>query len=98
MGGAVFADTNRIVREDIDVRQSRQRGQPNGGPAIISEDKKRRAGCTEHSVIGNAVHNGAHAVFANAEANVTALRRLARKIARVLDVVQGRSMQMGAAA
>src|SRR6202040_3891310 len=65
---------------------------------VIGEDQKRRARRPENSVIGNSVHNRAHAVLANTEADVAAARRFAGEIAAVLDVVQCRSVQIRTAA
>ena len=49
-------------------------------------------------MIRNPVQDRAHAVLANAEVNVATFRIVPREIAAVLDVVQCRSMQIGAAA
>src|ERR1700724_740101 len=98
MRWAVFAHADRIVPENVNVWQSRKRCQPNGGAAIIGEDKKGGAGSAKNLVIRNAVQDRTHAVFANAKANISALRVVAREIACLFDVVQRRSMQIGAAA
>src|SRR6266576_840868 len=98
MRWTIFTNANGIVRKNVDVRQTGKRGQTNRGTAIISENEKRCARRAEHSVIGNTVQNRAHTVFANAEVNVTTFRRVARKIATVLNVVQGRSVEVSAAA
>ena len=98
MGRAVFADADRVVRENVDVRQFRERGEPNRGAAIIGENKKGRAGGAKNAVIRNAVHDRAHAVFANSEMDVAAVRIVAGEILAVLDVIQGRAVKIGAAA
>ena len=40
MRRAVLADTDRIVREDVDHRQLHQRGQADRGTAIVAEDQE----------------------------------------------------------
>ena len=40
MSRAVFANADGVVRENVDIRQLRQRCQPNRGAAIIGEDGK----------------------------------------------------------
>src|SRR6266849_9692705 len=98
MGLAVFAHANRIVGENVDVRKERERAEANGRAAIIGEDKKRCARRAKDSVIGNAVHDRAHAVLANTKMDVATAGIVPREIAAVLDVIQGRSMQVGTAA
>ena len=98
MGRTVFADANRIVSENVYVRQLRERRETDRGPAVIGENQKRRSRRAENSVIGNAVHDRAHGVFANSEMNVATCRRFPGKIVPILDVVQGRPMKIGAAA
>jgi hypothetical protein len=38
VGGAVLADANRIVGEDVYGRDLHQRGEPDGGPGEVAED------------------------------------------------------------
>src|SRR3984893_15344662 len=40
MRGSIFADTDGIVRENVDVRQLRKCGQPNRSTAIVREDQE----------------------------------------------------------
>ena len=84
------------MRENVNVGQARQCAEPNGGATIISEDHERRAGGAEKSVIGNAVHDRAHAVLANPKANVSATGIVTREIPAVFDVVHCRSVEIGA--
>ena len=98
MRWTIFTNANGIVRKNVDVRQTGKRGQTNRGAAIISENKKRCARRAEHSMIRNAIQNRTHAVFTDAEANVATFRLVARKILAVFNVVQGRSVEVSAAA
>ena len=86
------------MRENVNVRQSRERREPNRGTTIIGEDKKGRTGCAENPVVAHAVHDRTHAVLPDSEMNVAAFRLVTRKIASVLDVVQSRAVEIGAAA
>src|SRR5712692_7855120 len=97
MRRSIFADADRVMRENVDVRQPRECAQSNRRAAIIGENGKRGARGAKKSVIRNTVENRAHAVLANAEANVAALWIVARKVLAILDVVQCRSVQVGAA-
>src|SRR6184192_669318 len=87
-----------LVAGKKSVKTKTFRAESDRCPAIIGKDHKRRARGAEKSVIGNTVHDRAHAVFADPETDVATTRGLARKIPAVLDVVQGRSMKIGAAA
>src|ERR1700716_1302542 len=98
MRRAILTDADGIVGEDVNVRQPGERGEPDGWAAIVRENKKRRARSAEDTMIADAVHDRAHAVFANAEVNVTARIVVAGEIAATLDVVEGRTVQIGAAA
>src|ERR1700738_4116332 len=49
-------------------------------------------------MIADAVYDRAHAVFANPEVDVTARIVVASEIAAALDVIEGRTVQIGAAA
>ena len=51
MRRAVFAHPDRVVGENVNVRQSRERGEPDRSAAIIGEDEKRRARSAEKAVI-----------------------------------------------
>src|SRR5947207_663202 len=70
VGGPILADTDRVVGKDVNVWQLRERSETNRGPAIIREHQKRGTRSAENSVIRNAVHDRAHAVFANSEMNI----------------------------
>jgi hypothetical protein len=73
MRRTIFANADRVVREDVDVRQLRERGEPDRRPAVIREDHKRRAGRAEDAVIADTIQNGAHPVLTDAEADVPAV-------------------------
>src|ERR1700693_6262622 len=98
MRRSVFADANRIVGENVNVRELGQRGQTDRWTAVIGKDKKRRTRCPEDSMIRNSVHDRAHAVFANTEMDVAAGWSVAGEIAAVLDVIQRRAVEIGTAA
>ena len=42
MRGTVFADADRVVREDVDDRDLHDRGEADRGAAVIAEDQKAR--------------------------------------------------------
>src|SRR6266567_947427 len=98
MGRAIFTDTNRVMRENVNVWKPGERAQADRGSAVISKNKERRARRAEHAVIRNPIHDCAHSVFADAEADVASAGIVPGEIATVLDIIQGRSMQIGAAA
>src|SRR5438093_7050090 len=98
MGRAVFTNSDGVVRKYVDVWQTRKCAESNRSAAIVSKNHKRRAGRAKHSMIRNAVQDRAHAVLANSEANIATTWTIAGEIATILDVIQGRSMQIGAAA
>ena len=70
MGRAVFADANAVVREDVNHRQVRERGEADRRAAVVGEDEERRAARAEDTVRGDAVHDRTHAVLADAETDV----------------------------
>ena len=97
VGRAIFADTDRVMRENVDDWQFRKCGEANGGTALIAEYQKRRAAGPENRVVGNAVENAAHGMLADAEAKVAAFAVLGIEIPAFVDVVERRTMQIGAA-
>ncbi len=98
MRRAVFAYADRVMSENVKIRQLRKRAKPNGTTAIIGKHRERGARRTKQSVIRDAVEDRAHTVLPNPEPNVAAAEIVAIKIAAVLDVIHCRSVQIGAAA
>ena len=70
----VFANADRVVRENVNVRQLRERRESDRRATIIGENKKCRAGSAKNAVIRNPIHDRAHAMFANAEVNIATVR------------------------
>ena len=89
MSRTVFSYADRVVRENVNVRQSRQRRQPNRGSGIIGKNKKGRARSPENSMIGNAVQDCAHPMLTNTKTDVAAARIVTGEIAALLDVIHG---------
>ena len=98
MGRAVFSNAHRVVGENVNGREMRQCGKADGWAAVIAEDEEGRTAGTEDAVVGDAVHDAAHGVFADAEVEVAAGVVGAVKVTAVLDVVQRGAVQVGAAA
>src|SRR6266481_6762869 len=98
MGRAIFADADRVVSKNVNVWKLRQRGEPNGSTTIIGKHQEGRARSAEQPMIRDAVEDGTHAVLANAETDVSSAEIIAIKIAAVLDVIHGRTVQIGTAA
>ena len=70
--GAVFAQADAIVREDVDDAQLHQRGHADGVAAVVAEGEEGAAIRDIAAVQGNAVHDGGHAEFAHAIVDVAA--------------------------
>ena len=101
MRRSVFTDGDAVVREDVDRREVAERREAERRAAVIGEHEERRAAGAEDAVRGDAVHDRAHAVLADAEADVAprAMTRLEIVVAglQIADVVQGRAVQIRAA-
>lgn len=69
---AVFADTDAVVREDIRRRQAHESSQADHGFHVIAEDEERASIRTDAAVEGQAIGDGAHSQFADAEVDVAA--------------------------
>ena len=98
MGRTILADSHGVVGEDVECRELRESGDTDGGTAIVAEDQEGGAGYAEDSVIGVAVHDRAHGVFADAEVDVPALVVLAGEVTSPLDVVESGTEEVGASA
>src|SRR5580704_11319339 len=80
---AVFTDTDRIVRENVDHGNFHDGTETDSRLAIIGKDEK---GGGERAQFGErqAVGDSAHRVFANAEVHVAAAARVGLKIANTV--------------
>ncbi len=96
VGRAVFADADRVVREDVDDRDLHQGRQADRHPAVVAEDQEAGAE-RPHLDQGHAVHDGPHGVLADAEVEVAAGVAVGLEIARPLErhVGLGRGGQIG---
>ena len=68
----VFAETDRIMREDIDRPQTHQRAKADRRARIIGEDEEGAAIGNEAAMQRDAVERRRHAEFADAEMNIAA--------------------------
>ena len=68
----VFADADAVVREDVGRRQAHEGSQADHGFHIIAEDEERTGIRTDATVEGQAVGDGTHGQFADAEVDVAA--------------------------
>ncbi len=66
MRRAIFAQPDAVVRHDVDRAGLLQRGQANGGAAIVGEDEECAAIGNDAAMQRHAVHRGSHAEFADA--------------------------------
>ena len=67
------------------------------GAHVVGEDEERRAGRAEEAVVGEAVHDAAHGVLADAVVDAAALVGLAEvgaEVAGALDVVLVRAVEV----
>ncbi len=69
---AVFAQSDRVMREHVDRVQLHQRAQADGGLHVIGERQERRRIRDHPAVRRETVHRGAHRMLANAEVQVAA--------------------------
>ena len=97
VGRAVLAHADRVVREDVEDLEARERGQADGGPQVVREGQERGPRTLEHAVVGDAVEDRAHGVLADAEVQVAARGRGHVEVPEVLEVVLGRAVQVGRA-
>ena len=99
VGRAVFADADRVVREDVDDRDLHERRQADRHPAVVAEDQEAGAE-RPHLDQRHAVHDGPHGVLADAEVEVAAAVAAGLEIAGPFEghVGLGRRGQVGGAA
>ena len=97
MRGAILANTDRVVRENVDDRKPRKRGQTDRRTPVIAKDEERRSARPEDSIVGKSVENAAHGMLAYAKVKVATIAILCIEIPAILYVVERRPMQVGAA-
>src|SRR5271154_1681563 len=78
--------------------RSNHRRQPNRRARVVGEAEKARAVWDEAAVQRDAVEDRAHAVLADSKMRIAALVLAALKVATVLDIGEGRLVQVGGAA
>ena len=98
VGRAVFSNAHGVVGENVNGREMRQRGEADRWTAVIAENEESRTAGAEDAVVGHAIHDAAHGVFADAEVEIAPCVVGAVEVAAVLDVVQRGAVQVGAAA
>jgi len=98
MSGAVFADADGVVGEDINDGEVGESGDANGAAAVVGEDEESGAAGAEESIIGEAVEDAAHAVFADAEADIATVAIGGIEVFGGGDVIEGGAIEIGAAA
>ncbi len=86
VGGAVFAEADGVVGEDVERVRALQRAHAEGGAAVVGEGEEGGAEGDEAAVGGHAVDRGHHAELADAEEDVAALG---------IDVEAGRILEDG---
>ena len=70
VGGAVFAQTNRVVREHMDHALLHQRSHADRVARVVAEGEEGAAIRNEATVQCHAIHDGSHAKFAHAVVDV----------------------------
>src|SRR5580700_4630026 len=96
--GTVLADADRIVREDEDNVNAHQRREPNRRPAVVGEDEETRTERDESTVEGDPVQDRTHRMLTDAEVEIASTIVVAGEVAAVLDVGEGRFVEVGRAA
>jgi hypothetical protein len=96
--GAVFAEADRVVCEDVDDLHFGQGRETNRGLHVVGEGQERAAVRDEPAVEAHPRHGRAHRVLADAEVEDAPLIKAVPKVAAVLDVCVVRGAEVGAAA
>src|SRR5438128_12094505 len=96
MGWAVLTDADRVVRKNVNVGKLRQCAKPNGSTAIVGKHQECCARCAKKSVIGDAVEDREHTMFATAEADLASASSVPRLVAAILDVIHWRPVAISA--
>ncbi|MNX84449.1 hypothetical protein D3C86_1162460 [compost metagenome] len=71
VGRAVFAQTDRVMGQDVNHAHAHQGGQADRRAAVVREDHEGAGVGDDAAVQGHAVHGRAHAVFTHAPVDVT---------------------------
>ena len=95
---AVLAESDRVVRVDVDHALLHERGEPDRRPHVVREDQERAAERDDAAVQRHAVHDRRHAVLANAEMHVARGVVVRREVLPRLDRRVVRRRQVGRAA
>ena len=98
VGRAVFAQTDAVMRHDIDRAHTHQRRQADRIAGIVREHQERAAIGDEAAMQVDAVHRGGHAEFAHAVADVAAGGLAGVLAVHRLDARQVRAGQVGRSA
>ena len=80
----IFADTDRVVGEDMNCRNLHYRAQPDRSAGVIREDQEARAVRTNLRK-REAIEYGGHEMFADAEMKISSRRRFSEKITRAVE-------------
>ena len=94
MSRAVFAQSDAVMREDIDDLLFHQRRQPNRRAHVIRENEECSAIRNKAAMQRDAVHDCAHAMLADAEAEIppAEISRLNVAIPFQIGVIRGRKV------
>src|SRR5215472_13422907 len=98
MRRAVLAHANRVVSEYEHHLQFHQRRQSNRWPRVVGEAHETRSVWNEASVQRDTVEDRAHAMLSNSEMQIAAVVVTTLEVAAVLDVGEGRLVEIGGAA
>src|SRR5207253_10479211 len=96
--GAVFAEADGVVCEDVDDLHVRERGESYGGLHVVGEAHEGRAEGDESAVETHARQGRAHPVLAYAEVKYAPLVRAGLEAAAFTDVSVGRGAEVCRAA
>src|ERR1700716_4703737 len=70
MGRAILAETDRIVRVNVDDVSIHNTCKSDRRPHVVGEDEERRAVWYDATGEGHSVHDGPHPVLANSEMEI----------------------------
>src|SRR5208283_2417848 len=77
----IFANANRVMRENVNWIDLHQRAQAHAGPHVIAEIEKR-GGKGTRTADRNTIHRGPHRMFSDTEMNVPTIVFLWEEISR----------------
>ena len=98
VGRAIFADTDTIVGEDVDHLQPTERGQAHAGAHVVAEDKEGGTKGQHATVIGHAIDDAAHAMFAHTKIDVAPSKAIRGHVTPTFNCVLVAGRQISAAA